>query len=835
MERLDMLAKATPAEVTRLCIGRVCCGSDAGPAATITEVDVVQASQPVLEPVEVEKLSPREASDAETEEERRLRLEDLEVEEAASDVVLRMVVQNLRWAAVSADPKLLTAFEGAVRRAVAVEADNGIQAEDVSLSYSFPDPKFVLLCVVTVPRGMSARAVWLELSRSRSLGRTITEAVKALDCAGEVPFRDVRFTEAAVEVGTAKPQLTPAGRPVPPHLCGVSKAQCAELLRRVRQDATWKRSNSVRELVTDFVVPATRGSGRAYALCMNSEAPKEVNVMVSHSWSANAEEFLECICRSTTEDDVLFICALSLYQAEDDAGPAVAEQLGPSHADGPFQKVLEHIRARGREAAWSWRCSGLVRALPLLPLTLALLLFYGPIVYWGCVPDFDMTRCAERVRPQAGEEAGREEWAWLLRYERDLEQVPRTAHTVRPLFYAILAFLAILAALAWWSSRRWRLYSGRLLVVPSRESALCSRLWCLAHILAARAAGVPVVWARTLATAGRCSLSDATCHNPSDKERLLSEIEERSGLSKASSVIRRVVRWRRWSLGCVVSRWVALATVLRCAELRLAAGGDVWDVTADEPGLALFGLIGAFVGTLLWTLAVYGLARRSGGRPRWWAMGLCCLLLLGLGAGTMALLVYLQVLRRVAVGAWTDVVPLLSTEGAAYLNVGKCQEKFCQQAVSITTSLAQSLLAGGLGLAVLLPGALCCSSSLARRRRLAAMLAASALLVAACTALFLEAFRDAPASSVSAGASPPLSKRWFPVLVLRLTQLLARCVVPAGAIWAGAAQWGVGLGVGRRPPGLAASKQEVGPAARPADDTPKSKSTVDLASLDERV
>mmetsp|Transcript_42850 Transcript_42850/g.124596 ORF Transcript_42850/g.124596 Transcript_42850/m.124596 type:complete len:100 (+) Transcript_42850:1-300(+) len=92
-----------------------------------------------------------------------------------------------------------------------------------------------------------------------------------------------------------------------------------------------------------------------YALLCNAACPKEVNVMVSHAWQENAELFVRRLERTVAPEDVMFICAMSLYQCEDRFGPTIEEQLGASASESPFRRVLEHIKQRGQSQGFRWR------------------------------------------------------------------------------------------------------------------------------------------------------------------------------------------------------------------------------------------------------------------------------------------------------------------------------------------------------------------------------------------------------------------------------------------------------------------------------------------------
>lgn len=51
-----------------------------------------------------------------------------------------------------------------------------------------------------------------------------------------------------------------------------------------------RQESNVYELVKGYVIPWTCGTGMGYALLLNEDEPKEVNVMISHCFAENAEE-----------------------------------------------------------------------------------------------------------------------------------------------------------------------------------------------------------------------------------------------------------------------------------------------------------------------------------------------------------------------------------------------------------------------------------------------------------------------------------------------------------------------------------------------------------------
>lgn len=99
--------------------------------------------------------------------------------------------------------------------------------------------------------------------------------------------------------------------------------------------------DSIRDFVTKFVEPMTRGKGMGIALLLNADAPLEVNLMISHCWDENALGFFDDLESNALESEVMFICFFSLYQNEDGWGPSIAEQLGTDIRAGPFAQVIK--------------------------------------------------------------------------------------------------------------------------------------------------------------------------------------------------------------------------------------------------------------------------------------------------------------------------------------------------------------------------------------------------------------------------------------------------------------------------------------------------------------
>merc|ERR1712232_1132477 len=138
---------------------------------------------------------------------------------------------------------------------------------------------------------------------------------------------------------------------------GITVSQVRDILDLAAKDSSWTSDKTMRDLVEGYVKPMTKGKGVGYALLKNMDSPKLVNVFVSHSWQENAEDFYQTLERSVQKDEIMFICAFSLYQCEDGVGPSIKEQLGKTPEESPFQRVLMQIQLRGNQKMAFWQRS----------------------------------------------------------------------------------------------------------------------------------------------------------------------------------------------------------------------------------------------------------------------------------------------------------------------------------------------------------------------------------------------------------------------------------------------------------------------------------------------
>lgn len=311
----------------------------------------------------------------------------------------------------------------------------------------------------------------------------------------------------------AKPQiLIMRGqvREVWPEFWGITIQQCREFLDECMASPGWETRCSVTGLVKDYIRPKTQGSGMGYALLRNREAPLEVNVMISHAWNENAEEFISTLERTVAPGEVMFICAFSLYQCEDGEGPSIAQQLGSHVEESPFHRVVAHIRDRGNAAGWRWiysRLGRLFRVLPVGYLLAAISLYFTPVLRSHCLPAF--RTCFVRA-------ARNSTLTW--------DDAPPNAPSYILVMALSVLFLSC-AAVASLARYYCGLYRGRMIAVPNRECDLYSRLWCVYEIFVASQVAVPVCLALTVVPAGRCSSRDAQCSIGQDTQNIRATIE----------------------------------------------------------------------------------------------------------------------------------------------------------------------------------------------------------------------------------------------------------------------------------------------------------------------
>eukprot|EP00441_Pelagodinium_beii_P034494 CAMPEP_0197633488 /NCGR_PEP_ID=MMETSP1338-20131121/9844_1 /TAXON_ID=43686 ORGANISM="Pelagodinium beii, Strain RCC1491" /NCGR_SAMPLE_ID=MMETSP1338 /ASSEMBLY_ACC=CAM_ASM_000754 /LENGTH=411 /DNA_ID=CAMNT_0043205159 /DNA_START=176 /DNA_END=1411 /DNA_ORIENTATION=+ len=321
--------------------------------------------------------------------------------------------------------------------------------------------------------------------------------------------------------GPPLPQVCDAGA-VFAEFWGISREQIGSLLQSGSDDMAsetgavperWHRSWNVRTFVKEFIIPHTKGTGMGYSVLCNRGGPKRVNLMVSHSWEENTEEFLQDLYDHMTSDEIAFVCFLALYQAEDGKGPHIIEQLGTMKIeDGPFYRILCSLS----DGFWS-ACDATLRGGHSFPSFLA-----EAVVVLARLPIGLANFC------------------------------------VGQLLCAHLACHAVSTCTSdYLFSRHFRsfLSHGRILVIPNESlkangQGLYSRMWCVCEIAAASHLQVPVFFSRRtvrahLCAAGSWSSKEARCGNPAlpenRDERMIRESVENHWHFKAKA---RIYFWK---------------------------------------------------------------------------------------------------------------------------------------------------------------------------------------------------------------------------------------------------------------------------------------------------
>lgn len=370
---------------------------------------------------------------------------------------------------------------------------------------------------------------------------------------------------------------------------GITPSQLQELLERIRQEPAWDPNHSMYTLVNDFIKPWTRGTGMGYSLLTNSQEPKEVNKMVSHAWSENAEDFLEAVCRSCNATDVLFICAFAIYQVGDEFGPSIAEQLGTRPEDSPFFLVLHNIQNKGRHAGWRWRFRPFLQRTPGFIAMLGWLIYLTPVVTSNCTPTF--TQCAYlRAHAEDWNDSG-------LKY---------TLHAACSFWtVAVLARLLL---------RCFHVYEGLMIVVPNRQDDLYTRLWCVYEIFVARSLGVPVVLGQTLASAGESSSAEAKCSSEDDKKRIRHDIEITYGKDKCYRIIDREIAITAFGSQLTFARVLSQAVVPAASALTA-----VFDLNKSKTllSVSLIGIVMNIVGISVAVCSAFHIFQCAQGKPSW--------------------------------------------------------------------------------------------------------------------------------------------------------------------------------------------------------------------------
>lgn len=161
------------------------------------------------------------------------------------------------------------------------------------------------------------------------------------------------------EVG-ARPTILRSGglrqRDVCPMRWSMSLRQWHLFMRACRSTSAWSElKHDLGGLVNTymvnryFVTPWTKETGRSIALMMNPD-PKKADLMLSHSWAEDIDKVEDCLRQvqvakqqAIPECTYVFFCTFSLYQAEDEHGPSIEEQV----RQDPFAKIIGSKPAYG--------------------------------------------------------------------------------------------------------------------------------------------------------------------------------------------------------------------------------------------------------------------------------------------------------------------------------------------------------------------------------------------------------------------------------------------------------------------------------------------------------
>lgn len=637
---------------------------------------------------------------------------------------------------------------------------------------------------------------------------------------------------------------------VGPGRWGLTGLQCKALLEELRLDPMWQRGGNVQALA-NILANRTEGTFMGYALYVNQERPLEATSLVLHSPDALAEDLLGTIARSAEDHEVFFISVLSRYQTQDSTKDdalyqetKVSASLAPS-AGSAFQEgftlpqeeatVLQQIQGF-RETQWCRRlCCGPMYWLPLLLTACAVLIFYGPIVAWGCVPTPDLSRCGARQPPQDINWSDENTWIWSVRYEDDLANLAPVPLQIRRFCYLVSASAIFVAGLLWLAHYRFRPGGGRVLVVP-RTSGRKSRDFGIGHgasmtALEAHHMKVPVVFAPgvpaprgTRRIRRRKARQEPEPSSTPDEDLLSVGIEEpksppaptdEDGLDAAEAsskpessekqesekgavheeaeekpeeaVLRVAARRLRMRQCLAVAGWAWMLGVLRTSDLSLALAG-----TLHWPE-ALCCWMGALLAVVATAVVLFKAVQHWHGKLPLWLASALPGALLAVGALLLGLLAYFGILkaggpqRAPSVG----LLQLITDEAARYVDREACRTEDCFRAVALFTSFAQTLLVAGAAVAIVVLAAVFCPLRCKRFSACAHSVTVVVLaLLAAVLVIFLQLVHVA-GSVRGAGQELPQAEFAFPVIVSMVTQALARCAAPICLLLRLGSLWGI--------------------------------------------
>eukprot|EP00927_Polykrikos_kofoidii_P017322 TRINITY_DN17870_c0_g2_i1.p1 TRINITY_DN17870_c0_g2~~TRINITY_DN17870_c0_g2_i1.p1 ORF type:complete len:774 (+),score=114.27 TRINITY_DN17870_c0_g2_i1:84-2405(+) len=382
-----------------------------------------------------------------------------------------------------------------------------------------------------------------------------------------------------------RPQQTPSGELVFADRWGITRYQLRDYFDMCQQRDEWNDADNVRTFVEKFVIPETLGTGMGLALLLNIDAPKEVNLMISHTWEENARLFFEDVLERARDGEVLFVCFLALYQA----------------AFAPCANVEAFLE----DGAWH-------------PVTIAKTMPAAFLVTWlddDGNPTSRELPAQEIRRPRIRqwiiyqEEGFRNPMKHIFQDEgearRKFSRMPRRHSRIlvdqhgREVEHHVGMCNAALADVREHFKADWRAFegdepsllqqigdtvsngpfasvinallrtNGRMIVVTNDACPLYSRLWCVWEIYCASLNGIPVDFVRRgRLFSSSISLRDANCSNKNDRQQI------------KDAVVAKLVP----TYGVTSSR-------LKKAQKVLALGGGILALPAGLPAAFFTGFL----------------------------------------------------------------------------------------------------------------------------------------------------------------------------------------------------------------------------------------------------
>jgi len=150
-------------------------------------------------------------------------------------------------------------------------------------------------------------------------------------------IKEGRQAEEEATRGGPAPQRLDDGTPVTARHWGISRKQLSKLFKACRNHPQWCDTDNASDFTEKFVKPITNGTGRGLSLNLNKDNPLEVNIMISHAWSENIQEFFLDALSHLRRHEVAFICFLANYQGTPEE---IDRQLGKNINASPFTQVI---------------------------------------------------------------------------------------------------------------------------------------------------------------------------------------------------------------------------------------------------------------------------------------------------------------------------------------------------------------------------------------------------------------------------------------------------------------------------------------------------------------